>query len=162
MTEHHRSNALPGCAQQVLVDLGTGRLRPKWGSVCSWKRVKRRESATDRRWKKALCVKSVRIEPYVELGAPSLSPRKHIAVKVERRASSGEERRWWRILCGLTVHDRSSQLGSYAREGRETRVDQREDKWQIHCVQLRTTSSAPFKSPAHTPIKIMIDVQGAQ
>lgn len=71
MTEEHRSSALPGCAQQVLIDLGTGRLRPKWGSVCSWKRVKRCEYAANRRRKSALCVKSVRIEPYVELGAAS-------------------------------------------------------------------------------------------
>lgn len=35
MPEKHGGSALPGCAQQVLIDLGTDRLRPKGGSVCS-------------------------------------------------------------------------------------------------------------------------------
>lgn len=138
MTEEHRS-ALPGCAQQVLIDLGTGRLQPKWGSVCR-KRVKRREYATNRRWRSALCVKSVRTEPYVELGAASrlfllgnTSLWKWSEGPAPNAAASGEERRWWRILCGLTDHERNNQLGFYALGRQETWVDNREHKWQIRC-----------------------------
>lgn len=81
----------------------------------------------------SLCQISPKNEPYGELEAASrlfLLGNTSLWKWSDRPAPavSGEERRRWRSLCGLTHHKRKNGLGSYAPKRRETRFGNREHK----------------------------------